>query len=69
MVSAVSAVAAAVGGGGAVTGAVDCCYGPGKISLPVIKISKKKKRQYKKTHRGLETSVSRVLHFYPRIRQ
>ena len=49
VVSAVSAVsAAAVGGAGAVTGAVDRHYGPGKISLPVIKISKKKKREYKK---------------------
>ena len=60
MVSAVSAVAAAaVGGGGAVTGAVDRRYGPCKISLPVIKISKKKKKKVnKKTHRGLETSAS-----------
>ena len=52
MVSAVAAVAAAaVGGGGAVTGAVDHRYGPCKISLPVIKISKKKKKNVnKKTH-------------------
>ena len=47
MVSAVAA-AAAVGGGGAVTGAVDCRYGPSKNSLPVIKISKKKKKKVKK---------------------
>ena len=47
VVSAVAAVAAApaVVAAAAVTGAVDCRYGLGKISLPVIKISKKKKRE------------------------
>ena len=82
MVSAVSAapavvsaiaVAAAVGAsggavGGAVTVAVDCCYGPCKISLLVIKISNEKKRE-RIMHRGLETSASRVLHSHPRIHQ
>ena len=60
----VSAVAAAaVGGGGAVTGAVDRRYGPCKISLPVIKISKKKKKKVKKKrtedlrHLRLESSI------------
>ena len=47
VVSAVAAAAAAVGGAAAVTGAVDRHYVPCqcKISLPVIKISKKKKKE------------------------
>ena len=48
MVSAVSAAAApavvSAVAAAAVTGAVDHRYGLGKFSLPVIKISKKKKR-------------------------
>ena len=72
VVSAVAAVAAApavvaaaaVGGGGTVTGAVDRRYGPGKNSLPVIKISKKKKKESKKN-----APRTRVLHSHPKIWQ
>ena len=63
---AAAAAAGASGGavGGVVTVAVDCCYGPCKISLLVVKNSKKKREKI--MHRGLETSASQVLHSHPK---
>ena len=59
--AAAAAAAGASGGavGGVVTVDVDCCYGPCKISLLVVKNSKKKREKI--MHRGLETSASQVL--------
>ena len=54
------------GCGGAVTVAGDCCYGPCKSSVPVMKISKRIKKRIKKNAPGTrDASASRALHSHP----
>ena len=54
------------GCGGAVTVAGDCCYGPCKSSVPVMKISKRIKEREKKNAPGTrDADASRALHSHP----